>query len=121
MPKVPDQPGSEEQGKGQDWTHVAIELGQKRARQPKIGQDPTPDDEQQQLTFGNLVPERVAKEPSDCGRGHAVERAFGQAIQVGRGDWAAVAFQMPVTRVIQHDEQHIGRAIFGPVWFRPGR
>ncbi|MGB5844988.1 MAG: hypothetical protein WBG94_11125 [Anaerolineales bacterium] len=43
-----------------------------------------------------------------------------QAVQVGGGDGAAVAAQVPKAGVVQDDEQDIGRALLSAVGFRPG-
>ena len=53
---------------------------------------------------------------------HVVEaQAVGrQGIEVGGGDRAAVATELPEARVIEHQEQHIGGPLLGPVGHRPG-
>ena len=44
-----------------------------------------------------------------------------QRVEAGRRDRAAVTAQLPETRVIQHDEQHIRRTLTGPHRRRPRR
>ena len=45
----------------------------------------------------------------------------GQAVQHGRLDQPAEARQLPVADVVQHPEEHVGRAFRGARRLRPGR
>ena len=45
----------------------------------------------------------------------------GQAVQHGRLDQPAEAGQLPVADVVQHEEEHVGRALRGARRLRPGR
>src|ERR1700693_2160735 len=60
---------------------------------------------------------------AQCGRVHvAVAQAVrGQRVEAGGLDRAAVTAQLAEPGVIQHDEQHIRRALAGPYRGRPGR
>ena len=57
------------------------------------------------------------------GRVHVVvaQAVRGERVEAGRRDRAAVTAQLPEPGVIQHDEQHVRRALAGPHRGRPGR
>ena len=45
--------------------------------------------------------------------------ARGKAVEIGRGDGAAVAAQLPEAGVVEDDEEDVGRAIASPQRRRP--
>ncbi len=77
-------------------------------------------------------PDRVVVAPGQdaAARGRAQRRGVhvgvaqavgGQAVQHGRLDQPAEAGQLPVADVVQHEEEHVGRALRGARRLRPGR
>ena len=47
---------------------------------------------------------------------HAARR---EAIEVGRGDGAAVAAELAEAGVVEHDEEDVGCALASSLWLRP--
>ncbi len=75
---------------------------------------------------GMMVPpgdDARARRRTERGRVHVVvaEAICGKCVDVRRFDWAAVAAEVPEARIVQHDEEHVGRTLLRPVRRRPGR
>src|SRR5271157_3639196 len=58
---------------------------------------------------------------AQCGSVHVVveQAVVCERVDVGCLDRASVASQLPITRVVKNDEQHVGRPVSGAKWFGP--